>query len=86
MSKTRDELASGRHYRLAHRTRYTYPEVVTSSYGRAVMLPRDGAGQQVHTSALHISPRLNWRWNRFGPGGSHHDGRPTFGPESHGAE
>lgn len=56
MSKTRDELASGRHYRLAHRTRYTYPEVVTSSYGRAVMLPRDGAGQQVHTSALHISP------------------------------
>lgn len=45
-----------RHYRLAHRTTYIYPEVVTSSYGRAVMLPREGGGQQVHTSALHLSP------------------------------
>lgn len=54
--RQRDDAQTPRHYRLAHRTTYTYPEVVTSSYGRAVMLPRDGGGQQLHTSALHISP------------------------------
>lgn len=56
MSKHREE--DVRHYRLAHRTTYTYPEPVTASYGRAVMLPREGGGQQVHTSALHISPHV----------------------------
>ena len=56
MSNKIEDARSVRHYRLAHRTTYTYPEVVTSSYGRAVMLPREGGGQQVHTSALHISP------------------------------
>lgn len=45
-----------RHYRLAHRTSYRYPEPVTTSFGRAIMLPRDGGGQQVLTSALHVSP------------------------------
>ena len=54
--RKREDAQPARHYRLAHRTTYTYPEVVTSSYGRAVMLPRDGGGQQVHTSALHVSP------------------------------
>ena len=56
MSNKVEEARAARHYRLAHRTTYTYPDVVTSSYGRAVMLPREGGGQQVHTSALHISP------------------------------
>lgn len=55
-SRHREDRTGARHYRLAHRTTYTYPGVVTSSYGRAVMLPREGGGQQVHTSALHISP------------------------------
>lgn len=56
MIRRREDVQTPRHYRLAHRTTYTYPEVVTSSYGRAVMLPREGGGQHVVTSALHISP------------------------------
>lgn len=55
MNRRREE-SHARHYRLAHRTTYTYPETVTSSYGRAVMLPREGGGQQVHVSGLHITP------------------------------
>lgn len=50
---------TARHYRLAHRTSYTYPETVSTSYGRAVMLPRDGGGQIVHTSTLVITPTAN---------------------------
>jgi len=45
-----------RHYRLVHRSTYTYPGPVTSSYGRAMLLPRDGAGQRVHRAALAVSP------------------------------
>ncbi|CAM3521393.1 transglutaminase family protein [Occultella aeris] len=44
------------HYRLTHTTTYTYPEEVTSSYGRALLLPRRGAGQQVHASGLAVEP------------------------------
>lgn len=46
----------GRHYRLTHVTTYTYPQEVTSSYGRAVLLPRPGGGQQVHASRLLVTP------------------------------
>lgn len=45
-----------RHYRLTHLTTYSYPGEVTSSYGRAVLLPRPGGGQQVHTSRLTVTP------------------------------
>ncbi|UFU02803.1 transglutaminase family protein [Ruania suaedae] len=45
-----------RHYRLTHETTYTYPAAVTSSYGRATLLPRPGGGQQVHSSGLQIEP------------------------------
>lgn len=45
-----------RHYRLTHLTTYTYPQEVTSSYGRAVLLPRPGGGQQVHASRLDVTP------------------------------
>lgn len=45
-----------RHYRLTHLTTYTYPEEVTSSYGRAALLPRPGGGQQVHASRLSVTP------------------------------
>ena len=45
-----------RHYRLTHLTTYSYPEEVTASYGRAVLLPRPGGGQQVHASKLTVTP------------------------------
>src|SRR5690606_36035552 len=45
-----------RHYRLTHLTTYPYPQEVTSSYGRAVLLPRPGGGQQVHASRLDVTP------------------------------
>ncbi|QOR70440.1 transglutaminase family protein [Ruania alkalisoli] len=45
-----------RHYRLTHTTTYRYPAAVTSSYGRATLLPRPGGGQQVHSSGLVIDP------------------------------
>jgi transglutaminase-like putative cysteine protease len=45
-----------RHYRLRHRTTSTYPEPVTSSYGRAVLLPRDGFGQVPRAATLEIRP------------------------------
>ncbi|MEE6271864.1 transglutaminase family protein [Georgenia sp. MJ206] len=48
--------AAGRHYRLVHRTTYTYPEPVTSSYGLAVLTPRDGFGQTVRASTVHVDP------------------------------
>lgn len=47
---------NARHYRLTHLTTYRYPESVTSSYGRAVLLPRPGHGQQVHASRLTVTP------------------------------
>ncbi|MPV38300.1 transglutaminase family protein [Georgenia subflava] len=45
-----------RHYRLEHRSTYAYPEPVTSSYGRAVLLPSDVGGQRVHRSRLAVTP------------------------------
>ncbi len=51
--------ANVRHYRLTHLTTYTYPEEVTSSYGRAVLLPRPGGGQQVHASRLTVTPEAS---------------------------
>ncbi|SEE68263.1 transglutaminase family protein [Ruania alba] len=56
MSAKNPHANSTRHYRLTHETTYSYPEVVTSSYGRATLLPRPGGGQQVHTSGLVVDP------------------------------
>ncbi|WP_156223471.1 transglutaminase family protein [Pseudactinotalea suaedae] len=50
------DTSHNRHYRLTHLTSYSYPEEVTSSYGRAVLLPRPGGGQQVHASRLTVTP------------------------------
>ncbi|ACQ82104.1 transglutaminase domain protein [Beutenbergia cavernae DSM 12333] len=47
---------SGRHYRVVHRATYTYPAPAAGSYGRAVLLPRDGGGQVVHSSRLDVDP------------------------------
>ena len=45
-----------RTYDLVHRTRYSYEEPVTGSYGRAVLVPRDQDGQQRHAVDVHIDP------------------------------
>jgi transglutaminase-like putative cysteine protease len=47
---------TARTYELVHRTAYAYDEAVTSSYGRAVLLPRDLPGQRVHRRALEVEP------------------------------
>ncbi len=51
-----------RTYEVRHRTRYTYDDEVTSSYGRAYLVPRDAPGQTcvghrlvVEPAALHMS-------------------------------
>ncbi|MHB1064311.1 MAG: transglutaminase family protein [Georgenia sp.] len=54
MSSKRGDQA--RHYRVRHLWTYTYPEVVRSSYGRAMLLPRDGHGQRVHEATLTVTP------------------------------
>ncbi|UFU06223.1 transglutaminase family protein [Ruania halotolerans] len=56
MSTRTTHADSTRHYRLTHETTYIYPTTVTSSYGRATLLPRPGGGQQVHASGLVINP------------------------------
>ena len=48
--------AGPRHYHLVHRTTYTYPEPVTTSYGRALLLPRTVGGQTCHWSELRTEP------------------------------
>lgn len=53
---TRAGASDPRHYRLVHRTTYTYPEPVTSSYGRAILLPRASGGQKVHSAAIRTDP------------------------------
>lgn len=70
MSRTHED-PNARHYRLTHVTTYTYPESVTSSYGRALLLPRPGSGQKVHVSALRVEPgaaamgeHRDWAGNR----------------------
>ncbi|WP_341359495.1 transglutaminase family protein [Georgenia sp. M64] len=56
MSGERGRSEQERHYRLVHRTLYRYPETVTSSYGLATLLPRDGHGQRVHAAGLTVTP------------------------------
>lgn len=46
----------GRHYLLAHRASYSYPDEVTNSYGRALLLPRHISGQRVHHAELQVDP------------------------------
>lgn len=45
-----------RTYEVVHRTRYTYEDVVTGSYGRAVLLPRELAWQTRHEARVDVSP------------------------------
>ena len=39
-------MAAGRRYRVTHRTEYRYSAVVTNSYGRGHLTPRDTARQR----------------------------------------
>lgn len=48
---------SGRSYRITHRTVYQYSDVVTSSYGRGFLTPRDSARQRCLTHQLDIDPQ-----------------------------
>jgi transglutaminase-like putative cysteine protease len=45
-----------RRYAVLHRTRYDYDDVVTSSYGRCYLQPRDLPGQRVLSSEVDIDP------------------------------
>jgi transglutaminase-like putative cysteine protease len=46
----------GARYRITHRTQYRYSAVVTSSYGRGFLTPRDSARQRCLVHELRISP------------------------------
>ncbi|MBU3749217.1 MAG: transglutaminase family protein [Mycobacterium sp.] len=46
-----------RRYRVVHRTDYRYSDVVTSSYGRAHLTPRDSARQRCLAFKLDIDPQ-----------------------------
>lgn len=45
-----------RHYRITHRTDYRYSDVVTNSYGRGHLAPRDTDAQQCLEHRLEIDP------------------------------
>ncbi|EHB50441.1 transglutaminase domain protein [Mycolicibacterium rhodesiae JS60] len=47
---------STRAYRITHRTEYSYSDVVTSSYGRGHLTPRDTTGQRCLSYELEIDP------------------------------
>ena len=47
---------NSRVYRVTHRTEYSYSDVVTSSYGRGHLTPRDTTRQRCLTNALEIDP------------------------------
>ncbi|MFW0790462.1 transglutaminase family protein [Gordonia sp. CPCC 205333] len=51
-----ESAADMRRYRVIHRTRYDYDDVVTSSYGRCHLQPRDLPGQRVIETAVVIDP------------------------------
>ena len=45
-----------RRYRVSHSTTYGYSDVVTSSYGRGFLTPRDSDRQHLLSHSLHIDP------------------------------
>jgi len=48
--------AEGRTYELTHVTTYTYSDVVTGSYGVAVLTPRELPDQACRDSVVEVSP------------------------------
>ena len=49
-------LETGRSYRITHRTDYRYSDVVTSSYGRGFLTPRDSPVQRCLSYTVDIDP------------------------------
>ncbi|NEW59434.1 transglutaminase family protein [Nocardia cyriacigeorgica] len=49
-------MSEPRRYRVRHSTTYSYSDKVTSSYGRAFLTPRNGAGQRLLDHDIHIDP------------------------------
>ena len=47
---------TNRRYRITHHTQYRYSDVVTNSYGRGHLTPRDTAGQRCLSFDLDIDP------------------------------
>ncbi len=47
---------SPRRYRVTHRTTYDYDDVVSSSFGRCFLLPRDLPGQRVLEAVVAVDP------------------------------
>ncbi|MFY2860890.1 transglutaminase family protein [Mycobacterium sp. THU-M104] len=54
MPESQDGVA--RRHRVTHRTQYRYSAVVTSSYGRGFLTPRDSPRQRCVAHRLHIEP------------------------------
>ncbi|WP_158019056.1 transglutaminase family protein [Mycobacterium basiliense] len=48
--------AAARRYRVTHRTEYRYSDIVTSSYGRAFLTPRDSLRQHCVAHRLTVDP------------------------------
>ncbi len=57
MTDTTAASSSSRCYQVSHRTVYRYSDVVTSSYGRGFLTPRDSARQRCLSHELIIDPK-----------------------------
>ncbi|WP_077081559.1 transglutaminase family protein [Mycobacterium numidiamassiliense] len=56
MSPETHDLSAARRHRITHRTQYRYSDVVTSSYGRGFLTPRDLLRQRCVAHRLTIDP------------------------------
>lgn len=56
MSSEAPDLSAARRHRITHRTQYRYSDVVTSSYGRGFLTPRDLLRQRCVAHRLTIDP------------------------------
>jgi transglutaminase-like putative cysteine protease len=54
--RERSDPGPSRRYRIRHRTVYRYSDVVTSSYGRGFLTPRDSSRQRCLSHELRIDP------------------------------
>ncbi|GAA1464048.1 transglutaminase family protein [Williamsia maris] len=54
--RTGTDVATTRRYRVTHRTTYDYDDVVSASFGRCFLMPRDVPGQRVLEAAIGVDP------------------------------
>lgn len=57
-------MTDSQYFHLRHRAEYHYPEPVAPAYGRLLLVPRAGGGQQVDASLLTIDPTPDREQNR----------------------